>query len=86
MDPKSWVVQESWPLPGNRPHGIGWDADTLWVSDSNLRAFFRHEIKTGRMVEKIQLSESDPLIHGATVHEGHIWYCDDVGWIARVKL
>ena len=86
MDPKAWVVQAAWPLPGNRPHGVGWDGDTLWVSDSNLRAFFRHEVKTGRMVEKIQLSEADPLIHGATIHDGHIWYCDDVGWIARLKL
>jgi hypothetical protein len=25
MDPKTWVVQAAWPLPGNRPHGVGWD-------------------------------------------------------------
>src|SRR5262249_10344929 len=27
MDPKTWVVQDQWPLPGNRPHGIGWEGD-----------------------------------------------------------
>ncbi|HTW30529.1 MAG TPA: hypothetical protein VMD76_02560 [Candidatus Sulfotelmatobacter sp.] len=86
MDPKSWEVQDFWPLPGNRPHGVGWEGDTLWVADSNLRAFFRHDIRTGNIIERIQLTEKDPLIHGATVHEGHLWYCDDVGYICNLKL
>ena len=86
MNPKTWEVQAAWPVAANRPHGVGWEGDTLWVSDSNLRAFFRHDIKTGKMIEKIQLTETDPIIHGATVHDGHMWFCDDVGWVARVKL
>ena len=86
MNPKTWEVQAAWPLAANRPHGVGWEGDTLWVADSNLRAFFRHDMKTGKMVEKIQLSESDPIIHGATVHDGYMWLCDDVGWIANFKL
>jgi hypothetical protein len=86
MDPRTWVVQDAWPLPGNRPHGVGWDGDTLWVSDSNLRAFFRHDVKTGKMIERIQLTDTDPIVHGATVHDGYMWYCDDVGWIARFRL
>jgi hypothetical protein len=32
-------------------------------------------------VEKIQLSEKDPIIHGASVHDGYMWYGDDVGYI-----
>ncbi len=88
MDPKTWVVQDSWPLAANRPHGVGWDpgGDSLWVADSNLLAFFRHDVKTGKMVEKIQLTEKDPIIHGATVHDGYMWYCDDVGYICNFKL
>jgi hypothetical protein len=86
MDPKSWVVQAWWPVPGNRPHGVGWEGDTLWVADSNWRAFFRHDYKTGEIVEKIQLTEKDPLIHGATVHDGYMWYCDDMGYICNFKL
>jgi sugar lactone lactonase YvrE len=88
MDPRTWVVQDEWPTAANRPHGIGWagEGDSLWVSDSNLRAFFRHDIKTGRMVEKIQLTEKDPIIHGATVHDGYMWYCDDQGYICNFKL
>ncbi len=86
MDPKSWVVQAWWPVPGNRPHGVGWDGDTLWVADSNWRAFFRHNYKTGEIVEKVQLTEKDPLIHGATVHDGYMWYCDDMGYVCNFKL
>jgi hypothetical protein len=86
MEPKTWVVQAAWPVAANRPHGVGWEGDSLWVADSNLRAFFRHDLKTGEMVEKIQLSEKDPIIHGATVHDGYMWYCDDVGYVCNFKL
>lgn len=57
--PKAWEVQVRWQRTGNRSHGIGWDDDKLWVA-----AFFRHDRKTGNVVEKIQLSEKDPVIHG----------------------
>jgi hypothetical protein len=86
MDPKTWLVHATWATAGNRVHGIGWEGDTLWAADSNLRAFFRHDIKTGKMIEKIQLTETDPIIHGATVRDGYIWFCDDVGWIANFKM
>ena len=64
LDPKTWQVQAMWQLAGNRAHGVGWEDDTLWVADTNWRAFFRHDRKTGEIVEKIQLTENDPLIHG----------------------
>ena len=75
-----------WNLPGNRAHGVGWEGDSLWISDSNWRAFFRHDRKTGEIVEKIQLTENDPLIHGATTHDGYMWFSDDVGYICNFKL
>ena len=86
LDPKSWIVQDTWALAGNRAHGVGWEGDTLWVADTNWRAFFRHDLKTGEIIEKIQLTEKDPLIHGVTVHDGYLWYCDDVGYICNFKL
>jgi streptogramin lyase len=86
LDPKTWRVRDMWQLAGNRAHGVGWEGDSLWIADSNWRAFFRHDRKTGLMVEKIQLTDKDPLIHGVTVHDGHLWYCDDVGYICNFKL
>jgi streptogramin lyase len=86
LDPKTWRVQAMWNLPGNRAHGVGWEGDSLWISDSNWRAFFRHDRKTGEIVEKIQLTDKDPLIHGVTVHDGYMWFSDDVGYICNFKL
>ena len=86
LDPKTGRVKAMWNLPGNRAHGVGWEGDSLWISDSNWRAFFRHDRKTGEIVEKIQLTENDPLIHGATTHDGYMWFSDDVGYICNFKL
>ncbi len=85
-NPESRKGDATWATAGNRVHGIGWEGDTLWAADSNLRAFFRHDIKTGKMIERIQLTETDPIIHGATVRDGYMWFCDDVGWIANFKM
>jgi hypothetical protein len=86
LEPKAWEVQAMWQVAGNRSHGVGWEGDTLWVADTNLRAFFRHDMKTGQIVEKIQLTEKDPVIHGVTVHDGYMWYCDVQGYICNFKL
>jgi sugar lactone lactonase YvrE len=87
LDPKTWEVQAMWDTPGNRSHGCGWDGDTLWVGDTNLRTFFRHEMKTGKIVEKIQTADNDPIIHGATVHDGYLWYCEvEQGRVCNIKL
>jgi sugar lactone lactonase YvrE len=86
LNPKTWEVRTMWQTAGNRSHGVGWEGDTLWVADTNWRAFFRHDMKTGEIVEKIQLTEKDPLIHGVTVHDGYLWYCDDLGYICNFKL
>ena len=86
IDPKSWIVQTKFPTAGNRPHGIGWEGRYLWVTDSNLNAFFKHDPETGEIVEKIQLADSDPLPHGMTIRQGWMWYCDDVGVVCRLKI
>jgi sugar lactone lactonase YvrE len=87
MDPKTWIVQRTWPVPGNRTHGLTWDEnrETLWNADSNLNAFFRFDLN-GKILERIQLTDDSPVIHGATLHQGHMICCDDVGWIWRFKM
>ena len=86
IDPKTWIVQTRFPVAGNRPHGIGWEGRYLWVADSNLNAFFKHDTETGAMTEKVQLGDSDPLPHGMTIWNGYMWYCDDVGVVCRFKM
>jgi sugar lactone lactonase YvrE len=86
IDPKTWIVQMKFDTAGNRPHGIGWEGIYLWVADSNLNTFFKHDPATGEIVERIQLADSDPLPHGMTIRNGWMWYCDDVGVVCRLKL
>lgn len=86
INPETWVVEHKFATAGNRPHGIGWEGEFLWCTDSNYNAFFKHDTLTGAIVEKIQLADSDPLPHGMSIWEGTLWYCDDVGVMCRLKL
>ena len=86
LDPATWIVENQWPVVGNRPHGIAWEGRYLWVTDSNLNAFHKHDPETGALVEKIQLADNDPLPHGMTIWNGYMWYCDDVGIVCRFKI
>jgi hypothetical protein len=86
MDPKTWVVQTMFATAGNRPHGIGWEGAYLWVTDSNLNAFHKHDPVTGEILEKIVLNDSDPLPHGMSIRSGWMWYCDDVGVVCRFRM
>ena len=86
VNPEGFKVEQEFATAGDRPHGLGWEGDYLWCADSNLNAFFKHDPKTGEMLEKIQLADSDPLPHGATSWDGHMWYCDDVGVVCRFRM
>jgi streptogramin lyase len=86
IEPKTWVVQKIFRTPGNRPHGLAFEGRYLWHGDSNLAAFFKFDTGTGAIVEKIQLSDTDPVAHGLTIWNGTLWYCDDVGVVCRMKV
>ena len=86
IEAKSWVVQKIFRTPGNRPHGLAFDGRYLWHGDSNLAAFFKYDIESGSIVEKIQLADSDPVAHGLTIWNGTLWYCDDVGVVCRMMM
>lgn len=89
IDKESWVVQDMFPVAGNRPHDMTWaDAGKtqLWCSDSNYNAFFLHDVATGRILERVNLPAGSPIIHGAKLHDGHMYMCDDVGWMSRVRF
>jgi len=89
IDKASWQVQHSFPTAGDRPHDMAWadDARTrLWCSDSNYNAFFLHDIETGNILERVNLPEGSPIIHGAKLYKGYMYMCDDVGWMSRVPF
>jgi len=86
IDPVTWTVERMFPAAGNRVHGIGWEGNYLWVADSNLNGFVKHDPTTGAILEKLTLSDRDPLPHGMTIWQGWLWYCDDIGLVCRFRL
>jgi streptogramin lyase len=94
IDQKTWIVQDVWPTPGNRPHGMTWanaNKTSFWNVDSNENAFYHYDATTGRILEKVTVQE-DPhtVCHGAKLilsgpGAGYMYFCDDVGWICRIK-
>lgn len=86
IDPKDWVVHRILRAPGNRPHGLAFEGRYLWHGDSNFAAFFKFDTDTGAIVEKIQLSDADPVAHGLTIWDGTLWYCDDIGVVCKMKI
>ncbi|HWA23472.1 MAG TPA: hypothetical protein VG735_13840 [Caulobacterales bacterium] len=94
LNQKTWQVQDMWPTPGNRPHGMTWNdaaKTSFWNVDSNLNAFYHYDLATGRILEKVQVQD-DPytVCHGAKLilsgpGAGYMYFCDDVGWMCRIK-
>lgn len=89
INKKTWEVQDMWPTPGNRPHGMTWtDAGKthFWNADSNENCFYLYNATTGQITERVQVQD-DPytVCHGVKLIDGYMYFCDDVGWICRIK-
>lgn len=63
-------------LPLSRPHGLGWTGEHIWCMFSNDYRALKFDIRTGRVIEGVQLERSDPDPHGMTWWEGALYYCD----------
>jgi streptogramin lyase len=89
IDQKTWEVQSVWPTPGNRPHGMTWADSTkssFWNVDSNLNTFYRYDAASGTIIEAVALrQEPHTVCHGAKLIDGYMYFCDDVGWICRIR-
>ena len=82
VDPATWTVEHMFPTTGFRPHGIGIeseDARHLWESDTNMGAFMKRDMVTGEILEAIIIPDGSPFPHGASVHNGYIYWVDDIG-------
>ena len=63
-------------VPLNRAHGLGWDGEHIWCMFSNDYRALKFDIRTGRVLEAVQLDRSDPDPHGMTWWDGALYYCD----------
>lgn len=82
IDPATWTVEHMFPTTGYRPHGIGIESATarhLWEADTNMGAFMKRDMTTGEILEAIVLPDGSPFPHGASVHNGYLYWVDDIG-------
>ena len=88
INKKTWKVKSTWPVPGNRTHGMSWGKTkaTIWSSDSNLNAFYLHDAATGAIKERVQLPDDSPVIHCAKLVGDDMYFCDDMGWMCRFRI
>jgi hypothetical protein len=93
IDPATWTVEHMFPTTGFRPHGIGIESESarhLWESDTNMGAFMKRDMVTGEIVDSIRLPDGSPFPHGASVHNGYIYWVDDIGGgmapVCRTKI
>lgn len=89
IDPGTWTVEHIIPAVHKRPHGIGFEGDYLWESDSDVSTFYKRNPETGEVLQAIRLADDHPQPHGMTVWDGYIWWVDDVpgnSWVCRMRI
>src|SRR5688572_3782916 len=88
LDPETGKVLKSFPAPGNRPHGVGWDGNLFWVAETSKRTITAYTLE-GQPVHVLELEEGPkegPAPHGMTYwkgepnwstgNHGYLVYCD----------
>jgi DNA-binding beta-propeller fold protein YncE len=95
VNPDNGNVVRSFPAPGVRPHGIGWDPDgALWCAESIYRSFFKMDAASGRILRQVTLPPTQPeadgivlVPHGMTVWQGEFWFSvAETGEVYRTAL
>jgi sugar lactone lactonase YvrE len=95
LNPEDGSERRSFPAPGIRPHGIGWDPDgSLWVTESIYRSFFKMDPASGKIQMQLMLPAESPAKdgvvlqpHGMTVWNREIWFSvAETGEVYRVPL
>lgn len=76
MDADTWTETHRFRTPGLRVHGLAWGKnDWLWVADTSNGTVSLCDPSDGRIFEVIRV-EAPAEVHGLTIHEGVLWYCD----------
>lgn len=66
------------PYQMQRPHGLAWDNGAFWFVDGadDGPRILKLDAKTGRTLEIVQLTTSDPDPHGLAMKDGVLYYTD----------
>lgn len=90
LDPEDGRILRQFPAPGNRPHGLAWDGETLWVAETTHRTITGYDLE-GNVRRVLALEEGQPAEgpdpHGMTYYQGQLWFCDaETRLVASIQL
>ena len=95
INPEDGATKRSFPAPGVRPHGVGWDPHgAFWCAESIYRSFFKMDPASGKILMQLMLPAEAPLKdgvvlqpHGMTVWNREFWFSvAETGEVYRVPL
>ena len=76
VDPDDFRVLRTVEVPHDRPHGLAWDSDGMWMAHTGLKLIVKYHAETGEELDRIQYPEDAPAPHGLTKWNGELWSCD----------
>ncbi len=89
LDPADGRILKQFPAPGNRPHGLAWDGELLWVAETTHRTITGYTLdgEVRRVLALEPGPDEGPNPHGLTYHDGRLWYCDaDTRLVATIAI
>ena len=76
MDVDTWQEERRFRTTGLRVHGLAWsETGMLWMADTSAGTVSLARVTDGRIYDVIRVPAPDD-VHGMTMHEGVLWYCD----------
>jgi hypothetical protein len=76
IDPDGYRVLKTIEVPYDRPHGLAWDGDGMWMSHTGLKIVVEYNVDTGEIMDRIEYADGAPAPHGLTFWKGDLWSCD----------
>jgi hypothetical protein len=78
VDAKTWQPEFLIPYNMPRAHGVAWNQGAIWMVTGNDEGagLIKYDATTGRVLETVRFSESDPDPHGLAWHDGALYSCD----------
>jgi len=76
MQPSDLRILRIVAVHGDRPHGLDWDGGALWCLFAGDRSAQKIEGKSGKVLEIVKISSTDPDPHGMCIRDGYMYYCD----------
>ena len=78
VDAKTWEPEFMIPYSVPRAHGTAFVKDGIWMvtGDDQGAGLIKYDVETGRALETVRFSDSDPDPHGLAWHDGALYSCD----------